>query len=238
MDAIPSDHQRVGGRLQRRLGFHGLFQCVGGLFGVVPYGGQQVLNRRARWSLRQQLGEAILHLGGHQAGAPKGRHALQFRHHKAARHTAVRIQRHPTGPATIGLKQPPRHRDFAPKGQPLLFNPLFESIHGALTHHGLGRRLAGLGQLQKARPSDLVQGRAQPGDRLSKRRRVRSLLQLHLPLADIFFQIRHTDREIFRIFHLGSPSGMGSNLLTPIYFRARNRDPIFVGTCVNQNLHP
>ena len=31
---------------------------------------------------------------------------------------------------------------------------------------------------------------------------------------------------------------MGSNVLTPIYFRARNRDPIFVGTCVNQNLHP
>ena len=31
---------------------------------------------------------------------------------------------------------------------------------------------------------------------------------------------------------------MGSNVLTPIYFRARNRGPIFVGTCVNQNLHP
>ena len=187
---------------------------------------------------RQQLGEAVLHLGRHQAGAQKGRHALQFRHHKAARHTAVLIQRHPTGAPAVGLKQPPRHRDFAPKGQPLLVRPLLEAIYGALANHGLGRRFAGLGQLQKARPSGLVQRRAQPGDRLSKRRRIRSLLQLPLPLTDIFFQIRHTDREIFRIFHLGSPSGMESNVLSPKYFRARNRDPIFFGTCVNQNLHP
>ena len=98
------------------------------------------------------------------------------------------------GAPAVGLKQPPRHRDFAPKGQPLLVSPLLEA------NHGLGRRLAGLGQLQKSRPPDLVQRCAQTGDRLSKRGRVLLLLQLNFQLTDIFTKFATQTEKSFVFF--------------------------------------
>ncbi len=207
---------RVSLDLQRRRVLQGQLELLGVVLGVLPDGGQQMLNGGARRGLGQHLGQAVLDFGRDQAGAQEGRETLQGRNHESMDPAAALIQGHPAGAAPIGLIQPARHLDLAPQGHPFLVDHLLEAVDLTAVDHGVVGDFARLRQPLETDSTEVVQRLSQLAHLLAKvlRSGVRRL-QPMLPLEDIFLQLGQASAKILRIFHLGPLSGFGRKCLHP-----------------------
>ena len=153
--------------IQRHRLLQGPLQRFSAVLGTLPDGGQQVLNRGARRRLGQHFSQAVLDFGRDQAGAQKGRHALQRGHHETIHHAAALIQRHPACSAPIVLIQPSWHHDLAPQGHPLFVDHLLESVYPSLTYHRVLSDLTSLRQVLETGPTNLP---VPPADRCRPKR--------------------------------------------------------------------